>query len=95
MRAIAASASTATADAALIVASVNAAPALLADIDRLTQERDLAVAHDRQPYPTAAAYEAVCAALHEREAERDTLAERVAWLSRVITEYGRHKPKSK
>lgn len=31
----------------------------LAEAER---QRDLAVAHDRQPYPTAAAYEAVCAA---------------------------------
>ena len=27
------------------------------------RERDLAIAHDRQPYPTAEAYEKVCAAL--------------------------------
>lgn len=34
-------------------------------------ERDLAVAHDRQPYPTADAYEKVCVLLEtEREASR-------------------------
>jgi hypothetical protein len=31
-----------------------------AEIERLTRERDLAVAHDRQPYPTAWAYEQAC-----------------------------------
>lgn len=44
---------------------------LLADKKRLTTERDLAVAHDTQPYPTAWAYEQACAAMHRREAERD------------------------
>ncbi len=32
-------------------------------IAELTRERDLAIAHDRQPYPTAEAYEKVCADL--------------------------------
>jgi hypothetical protein len=56
------------------------------DVDRLTaenaalkvraaeleRERDLAVAHDRQPYPTVEAYETACAALskHRDRAER-------------------------
>jgi hypothetical protein len=44
------------------------------------RERDLAVAHDRQPYPTAEAYEKVCAARtkwQERaEAAESALAER-------------------
>lgn len=39
-------------------------------------ERDLAIAHDRQPYPTAAAYEAVCVAL--RKTQED--AARYRWL---------------
>ena len=46
----------------------------------LKEERDLAIAHDRQPYPTADAYEAVCAALNTAKeklkaltAERDEL----------------------
>ena len=30
--------------------------------ERLREERDLAVAHDRQPYPTACAYDRVCEA---------------------------------
>lgn len=51
-----------------------------AEIARLTRERDLAVAHDRQPYPTAWAYEQACKALEAHrqraelaEAERDRL----------------------
>lgn len=36
---------------------------------QLARERDLAVAHDRQPYPTAEAYERVCALLEERKDE--------------------------
>lgn len=39
--------------------------ALSTALDRLEEaerQQSLAIAHDRQPYPTAAAYEAVCAA---------------------------------
>ncbi|WP_435111639.1 hypothetical protein [Nocardiopsis synnemataformans] len=36
---------------------------LVAFIDRLITQRDLALAHDRQPYPTAEAYERTCQAL--------------------------------
>lgn len=36
-------------------------------IKNLEHERDLAIAHDRQPYPTAAAYEAVCAANERKD----------------------------
>ena len=32
---------------------------------KLRWERDLAIAHDRQPYPTAWAYEQACKALGE------------------------------
>lgn len=39
---------------------------LVAEIRRLRLERDLAVAHDRQPYPTAWAYEQACKALHQK-----------------------------
>lgn len=31
-------------------------------LEEAEEERDLAIAHDRQPYPTAEAYEKVCAA---------------------------------
>jgi hypothetical protein len=43
--------------------------ALEAMVARLTTERDLAIAHDTQPYPTAWAYEQACAALHAAKAE--------------------------
>lgn len=33
------------------------------------RERDLAIAHDRQPYPTAEAYELVCRSLRAKEAQ--------------------------
>ena len=36
--------------------------ALRSENERLVRERDLALAHDTQPYPTADAYEKVCAA---------------------------------
>lgn len=45
--------------------------ALQAENARLTLERDEALAHDRQPYPTAAAYDAVCETLRVRTIERD------------------------
>lgn len=38
-------------------------------IKNLEHERDLAVAHDRQPYPTATAYEAVCEANARKDKE--------------------------
>lgn len=48
------------------------APRLLAALadrcEELEHERDLAVAHDRQPYPTAEAYEKACAALWKHRA---------------------------
>jgi len=34
--------------------------------DEAAYALELAIAHDRQPYPTAAAYEAVCAALEDK-----------------------------
>ncbi len=37
-------------------------------LNGLTRERDLAVAHDRQPYPTAWAYEQACRARDEAKA---------------------------
>jgi hypothetical protein len=43
-----------------------------AELQATRRERDLAVAHDSQPYPTAAAYEQVCRALrkHTDQTER-------------------------
>jgi hypothetical protein len=42
-----------------------------AELEAARHERDLAIAHDRQPYPTAAAYEATCRALEAAHGERD------------------------
>lgn len=54
--------------------------ALRAEVARLTEERDLAVAHDRQPYPTADAYEAACRALEKHRTRADAAeAERDSW----------------
>jgi hypothetical protein len=44
--------------------------ALAAENAKLKQERDLAIAHDRQPYPTAHAYEQVCKALEGTKQEQ-------------------------
>ena len=38
-------------------------------VQNVERERDLAIVHDRQPYPTAAAYEAVCAANERKDKE--------------------------
>ena len=59
--------------------------ALFGELHDVTEQRDLAIAHDRQPYPTAAAYEAVCATLERKRAElaevtadRDRLSNTIA-----------------
>lgn len=49
-------------------------------IEQLRQERDQAVAHDRQPYPTAWAYEQACKA---REAWRERAEKAEAAAARV------------
>ncbi|WP_460786204.1 hypothetical protein, partial [Microbacterium tumbae] len=47
---------------------VTAAAITVADAEQaeLRRERDLAIAHDRQPYPTAWAYEQACTALNRK-----------------------------
>lgn len=40
-----------------------------AELAKAIQERDLAIAHDRQPYPTAWAYEQACKALESARRE--------------------------
>jgi hypothetical protein len=45
----------------------------LAERDEARHERDLAIAHDRQPYPTAWAYEQACATLEKTRAENAAL----------------------
>lgn len=51
--------------------------------DEARRERDLAIAHDRQPYPTAEAYEKVCAA-------RDALAARLKVAEETLAKHGAH-----
>ncbi|WP_217235429.1 hypothetical protein [Streptomyces sp. AC555_RSS877] len=49
----------------------------------LRRERDLAIAHDRQPYPTAWAYEQACKALHRKEAAIERVLEFAASLDEI------------
>jgi hypothetical protein len=49
-------------------------------MEQLRHERDLAVAHDRQPYPTQWAYDQACAALRE---QRERAEEAEAAITRV------------
>ena len=46
--------------------------ALVAALEAAEKERDFAIAHDRQPYPTAEAYERVCALFHAAEGHART-----------------------
>jgi hypothetical protein len=56
---------------------VQGADAVLAvrdrEMEQLRRERDQAIAHDRQPYPTAHAYERACAALHRHRDRAELL----------------------
>lgn len=45
------------------IASNHDVKRLIARVRAAEREREEAIAHDRQPYPTAAAYEKVCVAL--------------------------------
>jgi len=63
-------------------------------IEALSAERDEAIAHDRQPYPTAHAYEAACDALAEQrvrvekaEQERDEAVESTRYAMRSSDTY--------
>lgn len=64
-----------------------AAEAVMAIADaeqaELRRERDLAIAHDRQPYPTAWAYEQACKALRRKEAAIERVLEFAASLDDV------------
>jgi len=48
-------------------------PALCATVKQLRSTRYLAMAHDTQPYPTAEAYEKVCAALADHKSQLEQL----------------------
>jgi F0F1-type ATP synthase membrane subunit b/b' len=67
-------------DIASLIAEVDR---LRAELARVTEERDLAVAHDTQPYPTQHAYDALAAA-HAKHLKRADAAE--AELQRVTEE---------
>lgn len=63
-----------------------------AEVDRtqlaaVTKERDLAVAHDRQPYPTADAYEGACAALLAERDRRRAAEKRAGELEAALRKY--------
>lgn len=49
--------------------------AVIAELEQLRRERDLAIAHDRQSYPTAWAYEQACKALRRKTDVLDRVRE--------------------
>lgn len=59
-----------------------------AEMDRLMTERDLAVAHDTQPYPTAWAYEQACKALEDQRTRADAAEAKIAAVEALLVEYG-------
>jgi len=68
--------------AARCVRTENALKVTTRRAEKAEAERDLAIAHDRQPYPTAWAYEKVCETLSRVKADRDRwryLAEKATW----------------
>ena len=52
--------------------------------DAIERERDLAIAHDRQPYPTAWAYDQACKALTAAKARADSAEAKVRELEEKI-----------
>ncbi|MEE4546478.1 hypothetical protein V2S66_31500 [Streptomyces sp. V4-01] len=55
------------------------------DLDKLTEERDLAVAHDQQPYPTAWAYDQACKAVRKHRDRADAIAATLREVLAVFT----------
>jgi hypothetical protein len=72
--------------AALAAAAPHIRAPLEAEVKRLTRERDLAVAHDQQPYPTADAYEAACRALEKHRQRADVAEAEVKRLRALVGE---------
>ena len=62
---------------------------LNARLGEVKRERDLAVAHDRQPYPTAHAYEAACRALEKHRQDAKLLAEERDQVLAICATYDR------
>lgn len=65
--------------------AINSNDELRKELAEAKKERDLAIAHDRQAYPTADAYERVCATL---EKTKKQLAEARAALQRYVDKFG-------
>jgi hypothetical protein len=59
-----------------------------AEVDKLRRDLELAIAHDRQPYPTAWAYEQACKA-REKHRERADAAEAL-----IAAVRAKHKPRT-
>jgi hypothetical protein len=63
---------------------------LVKENEKLKIERDLAIAHDTQPYPTAEAYEKVCAANEDKSniierLQSELAAERAAYRRQILS----------
>lgn len=56
-----------------------------AELSKLKEQLALAIAHDRQPYPTAEAYERVCEALREKEKQLDAVQKAADALAEAAT----------
>lgn len=74
----------ARADAEFIAHAREDIALLLEENEQLKRERDEAVAHDRQPYPTAWAYEQSCKALEEHRDRADKAEAELAKLRKVV-----------
>lgn len=61
-------------------------------IPTLIRERDLAVAHDRQPYPTAWAYEQACRVRDETREKAEAMAKAVEALVRATDPFQGQEP---
>ena len=72
-----------------LIAAVEALRERVAELER---ERDLAVAHDTQPYPTAAAYDVVCKARAIWQRRANTADARVVELAGALEKIGQSGP---
>lgn len=70
--------------------AADAITTLRSERDALVKERDLAIAHDRQPYPTAHAYEQACKSLREAQADLAASREACRVLGAEIRERAKH-----
>jgi hypothetical protein len=77
-----------TAAAGMSTQELEQLQAAQAEITEVRRERDLAIAHDRQPYPTAWAYEQASNALQAAHAEVERLQDEVRWANDLLDRYG-------